>query len=139
LNLAESKQIAVELALEACPVHADPNLLKIVLNNLIGNAIQHHPGNGSVWLQCRLLNQQIELTVRDDGPGISDEDLPRIFDRFFRADKVRGSQDSHSGLGLALVKAILQRMASEITVQSRIGTGTTFTVSIPVRSPSPEA
>jgi len=139
LNLAESKQIAVELALEACPVHADPNLLKIVFNNLIGNAIQHHPGNGSVWLQCRLLNQQIELTVRDDGPGISDEDLPRIFDRFFRADKVRGSQDSHSGLGLALVKAILQRMASEITVQSRIGTGTTFTVSIPVRSPSPEA
>ncbi|WPJ96359.1 HAMP domain-containing sensor histidine kinase [Coraliomargarita algicola] len=129
-SLADSKDIAFELELETCPLHADPNLLKVVLNNLIGNAIQHHQGKGHVWVSCRPLVKQIELTVKDDGPGIPEADLPHIYDRFYRADKSRNSQDGHSGLGLALVKAILQTMGGEITVQSQQGTGTTFKVKL---------
>lgn len=131
--LADSKQISLELELNACPLLADPNLLKVVLNNLIGNAIQHHQGNGHVWVKCQPLGNQIELTVKDDGPGIPEADLPHIYDRFYRADKARNSQDGHSGLGLALVKAILQTLEGKITVQSHSGEGTIFTVTFDPR------
>lgn len=125
--LADSKHISLELDIQPCPFESDPKLLVVVFNNLIGNAIEHHQGNGTVRIKCIPLSNSIKLTVTDDGPGISEEDLPRIFDRFYRADKARGSQNGHSGLGLALVKAITQTLGAQIEVTSCTDAGSTFT------------
>ncbi|WP_269524327.1 sensor histidine kinase [Coraliomargarita parva] len=129
--LADSKEIQLEYELEHCEVKADPDILMVVLNNLIGNAIQHHQGNGKVEVCCGMHNGRIELRVCDDGPGIAKDDLPRIFDRFYRADKSRSSQEGHSGLGLALVKSIIQNMGGRIQVRSELEKGSEFCMHLP--------
>ena len=104
----------------------------IVLNNLIANAIQHHQGNGTVRVDLDQSEGDWMVTITDDGPGISAEDLPRVFDRFYRVDRARGdSQVGHSGLGLALAKTIVDNMGGVINVRSELGKGSEFVVTFP--------
>jgi signal transduction histidine kinase len=102
-----------------------------VLNNLVSNALRH-TGPGAIVLAARAEGQHIQLQVRDTGSGIAAEDLPFIFDRFYRADKSRQRGDSTaSGLGLAITKAIVEAHGGTIAVESTPSAGTTFTITLP--------
>lgn len=129
---AEAKSIRLQAELPPCPYQASPDLLAVVFNNLIGNAVQHHQGNGLVQVSLSAQAEHITIRIRDDGPGIAPEALPRIFDRFYRADPSRSDAHAgHSGLGLALAQSIVQNMNGQIEVESKLQQGSTFTVTLP--------
>jgi two-component system phosphate regulon sensor histidine kinase PhoR len=108
-------------------VDGDKNKYKQVLTNLIENAIKYGSENGNVNLGWYALDKKtILVEVTDNGPGISEEHLPRIFERFYRADKSRNRSIGGTGLGLAIVKHIIEAHGQNVTVRSKIGIGTTF-------------
>jgi signal transduction histidine kinase len=110
-------------------VNGDRDRLKQVLLNLVANAIQYTPQNGEVFLSLKKIGDQARVIVRDTGPGIPAEDLPHIFDRFYRAEKSRTrSQTSGFGLGLSITKWIVEHHSGRIEVESKDGKGTTFVI-----------
>ncbi|MBL8051203.1 MAG: hypothetical protein JNM46_08275 [Anaerolineales bacterium] len=110
-------------------VRGDRDRLKQVLLNLIANAIQYTPAGGEVFLSLSKVVDQGRLIVRDTGPGIPAEDLPHIFDRFYRAEKSRTrSKSSGFGLGLSIAKWIIEQHGGSIKVESKEGEGTTFVI-----------
>ncbi|WP_066945345.1 sensor histidine kinase [Streptomyces lushanensis] len=113
------------------PVVGDALRLQQVLRNLVGNALQHTPEHTSVRVGITVGAQDVRLTVTDDGPGIAPEDLPRVFERFWRAEASRSRAYGGSGLGLAIVEAIVHAHRGEVAVRSELGTGTTVTVRLP--------
>ncbi len=134
--LAAEKSIEIHSDLEPIAIQTDILEISTLLNNIIGNAISHHQGNGNVWVVSKLHNNAstLEVSVRDDGPGISGEDLPYIFDRFYQADKSRSSRDSHNGLGLSVCQSIAEQLGGRIDVTSVLGKGSTFTFTLPQQS-----
>ena len=111
---------------------ADPNRLQQVLANLIDNAIKYGAANGRVVARGRALpDGRVELSVRDDGPGIPPEAVARIFERFYRVDKARSREQGGTGLGLAIVKNVIQAHGGEVRVESTLGAGTEFFVTLP--------
>ncbi len=140
INQAEQQGVA--LRVDAPPglpsVMADTDRMTQVLNNLVSNALRY-TAQGEIVLSARVQEQQVVLEVRDTGSGIAQEDLPFVFDRFYRADKARQRTDSTaSGLGLAIAKAIMEAHGGTITVMSTVGKGTTFSITLPI-VPSAEA
>lgn len=136
--LAESKGISVQSDLPSTRILANPDLLLVAFNNLIGNAVQHHSGNGTVQVQIEENARETVVRIIDDGPGIPAGDLSRIFDRFYRADRARSDSDSgHSGLGLALARTIIQNCGGSIEVKSELGKGSEFAVTLAGRDRSP--
>lgn len=112
---------------------ADEQRLAQVLGNLLDNALLHTPVGGSVELTCAHNGDNVTIIVTDDGEGISAEHLPRIFERFYRADAARDRGHGGAGLGLAIAKALVEAHAGTIAATSSgPGTGTTFTVELPV-------
>ena len=110
-------------------VNGDRDRLKQVLLNLVSNAIQYTPPGGDVFLTLTRLGDQGRLIVRDTGPGIPAEDLPHIFERFYRAEKSRTrSKAGGFGLGLSIAKWIVEHHGGQIKVESREGQGTTFVI-----------
>ncbi|KXK15437.1 MAG: two-component sensor histidine kinase [Chloroflexi bacterium OLB14] len=110
-------------------VYGDRDRLKQVLLNLIANAIQYTPPGGEVFLSLSKIASQCRLIVRDTGAGIPADDLPHIFDRFYRAEKSRTrSKSSGFGLGLSIAKWIIERHGGQIKVESKEGEGTTFAI-----------
>ncbi|MDP0501568.1 MAG: ATP-binding protein [Verrucomicrobiota bacterium JB022] len=130
--LAEARQVTIEPRLQAAPCLADPAALSILISNLVANAIQHHREGGRVEVSTQREGAHAVLTVRDDGPGIPADDLPHIFDRFYRADKARTGTSGHTGLGLAIAKTIVDKHQGQIVATSEEGQGATFTVRLPV-------
>ncbi|MCJ7625038.1 MAG: ATP-binding protein [Anaerolineaceae bacterium] len=121
------------LEIDQIQMIGDRDRLKQVLLNLVGNAIQHTPQGGDVKLWLRKKDGRIEFQVSDNGPGISEEDLPHIFERFYRGEKSRKrDKGSGFGLGLSIVKGIINAHGGVIEVESRLGEGTTFTVGLPL-------
>ncbi|MFD9698712.1 sensor histidine kinase [Lentzea sp. NPDC059081] len=110
-------------------VTADPVRLRQVLTNLVTNAFRYTPSGGTV----RLASAEGTITVSDTGSGISAEDLPHVFDRFWRADRSRTRDTGGSGLGLAIVHALVSAHNGTVTVDSAVGRGTTFTITLPER------
>ncbi|WP_434445607.1 sensor histidine kinase [Lentzea sp. E54] len=108
-------------------VEADPVRLRQILTNLVTNAFRHTPRDGTV----RLAAMGNRITVSDTGSGISADDLPHVFDRFWRADRSRTRATGGSGLGLAIVHALVTAHGGTITVDSTVGRGTTFTITLP--------
>jgi signal transduction histidine kinase len=129
--LAAGKSIEFVSSLQAAPCVGDPVALRILISNLMANAVQHHHGGGHVWLESGVKDGDAFLTVRDDGPGIPEEDLPRVFERFYRVDKARSRTAGHSGLGLSIVKAIAENHGAQIVGTAEVGKGTTFELRIP--------
>jgi len=129
--LAAEKNMQLETDLQPAPCQADPGALAVLATNLVTNAIQHHPSGGVVRVSCVRRNGNATFTVRDDGPGIPEADLPHIFERFYRVDKARTSAAGHAGLGLAIAKTIVDNHGGTIEVKSELGQGTGFVVTLP--------
>jgi len=135
--LAESRGLRFETRLQPAPCLADTSALSILAANIVGNAIQHQTpdsGGGIVHITTGYDEGLVFFSVRDDGPGISAEDLPHIFERFYRADKARTGTSGHTGLGLAIARIIAENHSGSINVVSSPGEGATFTVSLPAAS-----
>lgn len=115
-------------------VQADEMRLKQLLLNLVGNAVKFTPEGGRITLGCRSKNGRMELFVADTGIGIEQRDLPRIFDRFYRADKSRSRAEGGYGLGLSICKWIAEAHRGSIRVESAPGKGSTFSVILPAAS-----
>jgi signal transduction histidine kinase len=118
-------------------VNGDRDRLKQVLLNLGANAVQYTPGGGDVFVSLAKIGEQARIIVRDTGPGIPAEDLPHIFERFYRAEKSRTrSKVSGFGLGLAIAHWIVEHHGGKIEVDSKEGKGTTFAIWLPLHKPS---
>lgn len=130
--LAEQNQITLraEYDKRLPRVSADVGLIERVLTNLITNAIRYNQAGGDVLVKLTKNIDKVEIQVSDTGIGISEAELPFVFDRFYRSDKARSSASGGSGLGLAIVKKILESHDEEITVSSVLGQGTVFTFSL---------
>lgn len=107
--------------------YGDIALIQRVLENLIENAMRYTPQGGEIAISLSAKNENIVMSISDTGCGIKKEDVPHIFDRFYRATKSREDGDFHSGLGLAIVKRILSLHGSDISADSELNKGTTFT------------
>jgi signal transduction histidine kinase len=117
---------AMDLSQEPPQVSGDIGMIERVLTNLIENALHFTPRGGSVRVSLSLLGQAVEVAVSDTGSGIDPDDLPHVFDRFYRADKSRDRSTSGAGLGLAIAKNIMDLHGSPLEVESRHGQGTRF-------------
>jgi signal transduction histidine kinase len=110
------------------PIRADIGLLERALDNLIGNALQYTGPGGKVTVEVRQIREGIGLAVSDSGPGIPGDDLPLVFDRFYRVERPIGEEVDGTGLGLAITKRIVELHAGSISVESAPDRGTTFSV-----------
>jgi signal transduction histidine kinase len=133
---AEAKATGINFELKPTDsnlfVSGDTIHLKQVLINLIDNAIKYNRPDGTIVLSAHQDSQLVIIEVSDTGIGISPEDLPRVFDRFFRVDKSRSRVNGGSGLGLAIVKRIIEDHGGTVSVESTVGIGSTFRISLPM-------
>jgi signal transduction histidine kinase len=131
--LAEEKGCLFTTHIQEVPqVLGDAGQLKQLVINLLDNAIRHTPHDGSVTVTLQSSADQVRLTVEDTGSGIAAEHLPHIFERFYRADPARDRESGGTGLGLAIAQEIVLAHNGTINVQSEVGKGSVFTVSLPV-------
>ena len=114
-------------------VWMDPKYIGRVLNNLLGNALRHTPPGGSVNVRVSSIPEGVLTEVIDTGEGIQPQDLPLVFDRFYRSDKSRNRATGGAGLGLAIARGIVLAHGGEIWVESEPGVSTRFTFSLPKR------
>jgi signal transduction histidine kinase len=128
-------EVATSIAPGAEIVTGDPMRLEQALQNLTANALRHTPKGGRVALNAALEDGAIVVTVSDTGSGIAPEHLSHVFDRFYKVDPSRAGQAAGSGLGLSIVKAIVERHGGRITAVSQAGGGTTFTLKFPPERP----
>ena len=130
---AEAEGVALSLDVQAPLPVADLDATRIAqaVGNLLENAITHTPEGGRVMVSAHAANG-IEVTVADTGPGIAAEDLPRLFDRFYRADPSRSRSTGGSGLGLTIARRLVEAHGGSIEVESALGEGSRFTVRLPL-------
>jgi signal transduction histidine kinase len=123
----------VEIRIEGAdvPVAGDPVALRRVFMNLIENAVKYNRAGGQVRITIGRDNGRAKISVVDSGIGIGKEHLPRLFRRFYRADKGRSRENGGAGLGLAICKAFIEAHEGTIDVDSTPGAGTTFRISLP--------
>lgn len=129
--LATSRGITIQIALSKALCRGDATRLAQVSDNLLSNAVDYNEEGGEIQIWTENGQGMVTLTVTNTGAGIAAEDLPHIFERFYRADKARTGNSGHSGLGLAITKAIVQAHGGDICVRSAPGSRTTITVRLP--------
>jgi len=127
------KQIEIELDLKEIYIEGVEELLSQVWVNLLNNSIKFTPVNGRIWVKLTADEEGAKVIIADSGVGISKEDLPYIFDRFYKADKSRNRNAGGSGLGLSIVRKIVDIHRGQISVESQPEQGTQFTVFIPIQ------
>lgn len=134
--LAEKKGIRLEErpAPEEAEACCDAEAVSQVLSNLLDNAIKYTPEGGAITVGAAPHGAVVKFMVRDTGLGIPEEDLPRLFERFYRVDKARSRELGGTGLGLAIVKHLVLAQGGEVWVESRAGEGATFWFTLPARS-----
>jgi signal transduction histidine kinase len=113
-------------------ISADRDKISLAMHNLVGNALKYTPENGQVTVSLMVENGRITLDVTDTGIGISKDDLPRVFDKFYRATDQRVTDITGSGLGLAIAREIISLHGGFISVESELNSGSTFTLALPV-------
>lgn len=128
-GVAREKRARIELeAADSLLAETDPELLTIVLNNLISNALRYCKEGGRVRIAVSTRPGDCSITVSDDGPGIDPKDLPHIFDPFYRADRARSRSEGAKGLGLAIAQRFAEALGAKISVESELGQGAAFTL-----------
>ena len=134
MRILAGTNVRLKLAdIDQVQVNGDRDRLKQVLVNLVANAIQYTPQGGEVFMSLAIIGEQARIIVRDTGPGIPNEDLPYIFERFYRAEKSRTrTRTSGFGLGLSIVQWIVENHGGTIKVESKEGQGTTFAIWLPL-------
>jgi signal transduction histidine kinase len=133
----ESRTQALEMDVpeDAGWVDGDPARLAQAVGNLLDNAIKYTPKEARIEIMARLLDTgELEMAVRDNGPGIPAEDLPHIFERFYRVDKGRSRETGGTGLGLSIVKHIVQLHGGRVWAESEVGQGTSIFMRLPRRA-----
>lgn len=134
--LAEEKNIVVTANIERrVMIHGDKVRLHQGLLNVIDNAVKYTPAGGSITIALRVQEDEALVSVSDSGYGIPEEDIPHIFDRFYRVDKSRSANISGHGLGLSIVKWVVEAHRGRIKVTSTVGKGTIFFLWLPVEQP----
>jgi len=128
---AAGVKLTLETSEEVPLVLGDADRLAQVLRNLLSNAIRHTPAGGQVVMRVGRSGEQVTIQVADTGSGIAPEDLPHVFDRFYRGDKSRSRRGGGAGLGLAITRQLVTAHGGQIAVASTPGLGTTFTISLP--------
>jgi signal transduction histidine kinase len=138
---AKKKNIMLQVkASEDLPkVNVDPDRMAQVLGNLISNALRYTPKGGQIIFSAKYQPESVErkintiqLQIQDNGAGIDPKDLPHIFERFYRGDKSRKQKEGETGLGLAIAKSLIEAHGGTISVESALGKGTTFIISLPL-------
>ena len=114
------------------PLRVDEGRLQEVIYNLLDNAVKFSPPEGRIRVSATRNDNRISLSVSDNGAGIPTRDLPRIFERFYRADKARDRELGGTGLGLSIVKHIAQLHGGSVEAESELGRGTTVRVHLPL-------
>ncbi|GGH24400.1 sensor histidine kinase [Paenibacillus segetis] len=127
------KELFLKLSVPDIYLYADEDLVHQVWMNLITNAIKHTPAGGKVTISAEVQGEQCIISVSDTGEGIAEEDLPNIFDRFYKADRVRTRETNGTGLGLSIVQKIVKVHKGSIQVTSKVGEGTIFKVILPYK------
>ena len=110
----------------------DKDKINVALVNLIGNAAKYTPAGGTIRFEVKLTDRAIRIEVEDSGVGISDEELPRVFEKFFRSSNPSVQQVTGTGLGLSMAHEVIKLHGGDLTVQSTLGEGTTFTATLPL-------
>jgi len=130
----EEKQLTFETVLpEKIPeMKIDKDKVATVLVNLIGNAVKYTPPEGRIAFRVSITDQQLQISVEDSGVGISKEELPRVFEKFFRSDDPRVQEQKGTGLGLALAQEVIRLHGGRITAESELNKGSTFQVVLPI-------
>lgn len=131
----KSMHLVTELAEDLPLLPADENRLAQIMTNLVSNAIKYTPPEGHVTLRIDLLDGKVQVTVEDDGLGISPEDQTQIFTRFYRVRTPETDAIEGTGLGLAIVKSLVELHGGQIGVESRLGKGSTFYFTLPLEAP----
>lgn len=132
--MAESKAMIVDVDVTAStpPVQGDPDRLHQIFSNLIGNAVKYTPPEGKVRIRAEVREGGLVVAIEDTGIGIAPEDQAKIFDRFYRVRRIETETIEGTGLGLAIVKKLVDLHQGNIGVESRLGEGTTFYVTLPI-------
>jgi two-component system phosphate regulon sensor histidine kinase PhoR len=126
----QGSELSIELSQDAM-VKADPEAVHQVFSNLISNAVKYCPPGTPIVIGANEREDGIEFFVRDSGPGIASEHLPRLFQRFYRVDKARSRESGGTGLGLAIVKHIVLAHGGSVRVESELNHGSTFFFTLP--------
>jgi signal transduction histidine kinase len=121
------------------PLAGDREKLRQVLTNLVGNAAKYSPAGGRIQVELKPYEDELDIVVRDEGLGIATAEQSLIFEKFYRADANMTRGVSGSGLGLYISRELVNRMGGTITVQSRLGEGSTFVVTLPLAPPASPA
>ena len=131
---ADSKSVTLEIEDQAksLAIPIDPDRIRQVLDNLLKNSLQHTDSEGIISIGVTQNNDELIISVGDDGHGIPSEHLPKLFDRFYSVDSIEKQQPSSRGLGLAIVKQLVELHGGNVWVESELGVGSTFSFSIPI-------
>jgi two-component system, OmpR family, phosphate regulon sensor histidine kinase PhoR len=130
-NRTQSVEFGVDVAADAITVLADADGIRQVLTNLLDNSLRYTPAGGRIVCRSRVDGEGIAVSVADNGTGIARDHLPRIFERFYRADPSRSREEGGTGLGLAIVKHIVEAHGGRVSAESERGIGTTITCWFP--------
>lgn len=127
------KHVRWELELEESqpPVNVDPDRIQQALGNILDNALHHSPPGGTVTVQLDSTETTVRIVVEDEGPGIDPQDLPHLFERFYRADRSRSRDQGGSGLGLSIAKSLIEAHGGRVFAENRAQGGARFTLELP--------
>jgi len=135
--LAERKEIDLQVGpITPGQLRGDKELLEYALYNLLNNAVKYSPERTQVDCQCEAFGNEVRISIRDQGMGMDAQDLKRIFDRFYRSKRAEESGISGTGIGLSIVNEIVKQHRGRIEVSSEVGSGSVFTVVLPLASPA---
>ncbi len=126
------QEVTIGVAPEVTTVRTDPQKLQDAIRNLVENAVNYSPEGTRIRLDARQNGDRVAITVSDEGPGIPESDLERVFERFYRVDKARSRESGGTGLGLSIVKHLIDVLGGQVWAANRPEGGAVFTISLPL-------